>query len=494
MTEHLPALQVIIPLLLAPVVFLFNHARLAWILSVLVSWVGLLISLSLLFAVNDGEVIRYEFGGWEAPYGIAYKVDQLNALVLLIVSAMAAVIFPFSWQTIQKEIPPSLHVIFYTALLLCLSGLLGMAITGDAFNLFVFIEISSLSTYTLISLGKDRRALTAAFQYLIMGTIGGTFILIGVGLLYILTGTLNMADLALRIGEYEAQESRTLQAAFAFLVVGIGLKLAMFPLHLWLPGAYANAPSVVSAFLAATATKVAVYALLRFLFTVFGADYTYDGMHIDYLFIPLALISILFASIVAIFQRGLKRMLAYSSVAQIGYMLLGIGLANESGLTAATLHLFNHALMKGALFLVVAMIFFRTGGTSMRYITGLGKEMPWTMAAFVVAGLSLIGVPLTVGFISKWYLILASIERGWWPITIVVLIGSLIAVVYIWRVVEAAYFKPRPENMPPVKEAPAGMLILTWILVAANIYFGVNASFTAGIAGAVAAELLGGGV
>ncbi len=353
MTEHLPALQVVIPLLLAPVVFLFNHARLAWILSLLVSWVCLLIALSLLFAVNDSSVIRYEFGGWAAPYGIAYTVDRLNAFVLLIVSGIAAVIFPFSWHSIRKEIAPSLQVIFYTALLLCLAGLLGMAITGDAFNLFVLLEISSLSTYTLISLGKDRRSLTAAFQYLIMGTIGGTFILIGVGLLYVLTGTLNMADLAVRIGEH--QESRTLQAAFAFLVVGIGLKLAMFPLHLWLPGAYATSPSVVSAFLAATSTKVAVYALLRFLFGVFGEDFTYDEMHIDYLFVPLAVISILFASVIAVFQRGVKRMLAYSSVAQIGYILLGIGLANESGLTATLLHLFNHALMKAALFLAIAM-------------------------------------------------------------------------------------------------------------------------------------------
>jgi multicomponent Na+:H+ antiporter subunit D len=325
-----------------------------------------------------------------------------------------------------------------------------------------------------------------------MGTIGGTFILIGVGLLYMLTGTLNMLDLAEKVAVLEGS-SRTLQAAFAFLVVGIGLKLAMFPLHLWLPGAYATAPSVVSAFLAATATKVAVYALLRFLFTVFGADFTYAEMHVDLLFVPLAVISILFASLVAVFQRGIKRMLAYSSVAQIGYMLLGIGLANVDGLTATLLHLFNHALMKGALFLAVAMIFFRTGGSSLRHALGLGKQMPWTMAAFVIGGLSLIGVPLTVGFISKWYLILASIERGWWPITAVILVASLIAVVYVWRVVEAAYFRERPADLPAVKEAPLGLLIPTWILVLANLWFGINATMTAGIAQSAAKVLLGGG-
>ncbi len=490
MSTHFPALQVVIPLLFAAVIFLLNNARIAFVVSVAVSWVCFAIAIQLLLQVNDGTVIEYAFGGWEPPWGIAYNVDRLNAFVLVIVSGIAAVMFPFSWDSIRAEIPESLHVLFYTALLLCLAGLLGMTITGDAFNFFVLLEISSLATYTLISLGKDRRSLTAAFQYLIMGTIGGTFILLGVGLLYTLTGTLNMADLAERI--VPLQESRTLQAAFAFLVVGIGLKLAMFPLHLWLPGAYATAPSVVSAFLAATATKVAVYALLRFLFTVFGAKFAYGEMHVELMFVSLALVSVLFASIIAVLQRGIKRMLAYSSLAQIGYMLLGIGLANVSGLTATLLHLFNHALMKGVLFLVLAMVFYRTGGSSIRHMAGLGKQMPWTMAAFVIGGFSIIGVPLTVGFISKWYLILASIERGWWPVTAVILIASLIAVMYIWRVVEAAYFKERPTDMPTVSEAPLSLLVPTWILVAANIYFGINASFTAGIAQSAAQVLLGG--
>lgn len=487
---HLPALQVVVPLMAAPLLFLLGHARLVWLLSVLVSWVGLAISIVLLATVFDGSLIQYEFGGWEPPWGISYNVDRLNAFVMLIVSGIAAIVFPYSWTSIQKEIPARLHVLFYTAMLLCLAGLLGMAITGDAFNLFVLLEISSLSTYTLISLGKERRALTSAFQYLVMGTIGATFILIGVGLLYMLTGTLNMADLAERIGNM--QSSRTLQAAFAFLVVGIGLKLAMFPLHLWLPNAYAFAPSAVSAFLAATATKVAVYAMLRFLFTVFGAKFTFEAMQVQYLFLPLALTAVLFASVVAIFQHDVKRMLAYSSVAQIGYMMLGISLANASGLTATVLHLFNHALMKGALFLALGAVCLRIGGTVIDNMRGIGKEMPWTMAAFVAGGLSLIGVPLTAGFISKWYLILATLERGWWPVTIAILIGSLLAVIYIWRVVEAAYFKPRPDGAQAVSEAPLSLTIPIWVLVFANIYFGLDTSMTAAVAQSSAATMLGG--
>lgn len=487
---HLPVLQVIVPLLSAAICFLLGRGKLTWAFATLVSWATFAISVLIAIQVSDGSTLQYELGGWAPPWGISYNVDQFNALVLVIVSGIAAVVFPYALKSVEREIAPQLHGLFYTAMLLCLAGLLGITITGDAFNVFVFLEISSLSTYTLISFGKDRRALTSSFQYLIMGTIGATFILIGIGLIYALTGTLNMADLAERIPELE--QSRTLQASFAFIVVGFGLKLAMFPLHLWLPNAYAFAPSVVSAFLAATATKVAVYALLRFLFDVYDVRFTYEVMQVQYLLIPLATVAILFASIVAIFQHDVKRMLAYSSVAQIGYMLLGIGLANVTGITAALLHLFNHALMKGALFLALGAVCYRFGGTSIKQMAGLGQQMPWTMAAFVVGGLSIIGVPLTAGFISKWYLILGTLEKGWWPLTAAILVASLLAVIYIWRVIEVAYFRERPQGSPELKEAPLSLLVSIWILVVANIYFGVQTDFTVNFAKDAAASLLGG--
>lgn len=487
--EHLPALQVVVPLLAAPVCFLILNNRLSWLFATLISWLCFAMAILLVIEVKDGTVLHYEFGGWAPPWGIEYSVDILNAYVLLIVSAIAAVVFPYSWKSIQKEIPESHHRIYFTAMMLCLAGLLGMTITGDAFNLFVLLEISSLSSYTLISLGSDRRALTASFQYLIMGTIGATFILIGVGLLYALTGTLNMADLATRIPELEG--SRTLEAAFAFLIVGFGLKLAMFPLHLWLPNAYAFAPSAVSAFIGSTATKVAIYALLRFLYTVFGADFSFNYMQVHWLLMPLAIASFMFASLVAIFQDGIKRLLAYSSVAQIGYMLLGISLVNVTGLTGTLLHLFNHALMKGGLFLVLGAIAYRIGETRIKSVAGLGQAMPFTMGAFVVGALSLIGVPLTVGFISKWYLILATLEKGYWPVTVLILISSLMAVVYTWRIIETAYFQQRPANAPTVKEAPLSLLIPAWTLIGANLYFGINSNLSTDLASSAAKMLMG---
>ena len=366
--------------------------------------------------------------------------------------------------------------------------LAGYSDGGDVFNLFVFLEISSLSSYALISMGRDRRALTAAYQYLIMGTIGASFLLIGIGLLYAETGTLNMMDLQQRL---PAQfEQRTLQTGFAFIVVGIALKLAMLPLHLWLPNAYTYAPSVVTIFLAATATKVAVYVMIRFLFTVFGAEFVFSDMHLDYLLLPLAAIAILSASLVAIFQENTKRMLAYSSVAQIGYLLLGLGMATTAGLNATLVHLFNHAIMKAALFMSLGAIAYRIGSTQLADLAGLGKQMPLTMAAFVIGGLSLVGVPLTAGFFSKWVLIEAAMEKYQWWLVIVIVVGSLLTLVYIWRVVETIYLKPSSQPHTHA-EAPASLLIPMGILLLVNIYMGVQAGTGGAYTLSAAQQILG---
>ena len=486
---HLPALQVVVPLLGAPMCMLMRGRDWAWGFALAVAWTSFGISCLLLRQVLSEGVISYALGGWAAPWGIEYRVDTVNAFVLLIVSAIGAVTMPYARQSILKELQGRSRIyLFYIAYLLCLTGLLGVTITGDAFNLFVFLEISSLSSYVLISLGNDRRALTAAYQYLVMGTIGATFYVIGIGLLYASTGTLNMVDLSNRIAFGEAD--RTLGAALGFLIVGISLKLALFPLHLWLPNAYTYAPSVVSAFLAATATKVAFSVLLRMLFTVFNVDFAFGIIPLGDILMVLALAAMFVASTVAIFQDNIKRMLAYSSIAQIGYMTLGISLATTTGLTAGILHLFNHALMKGGLFLALGCVFYRIGSVKIDDMAGIARDMPWTMAAFVVGGLGLIGVPLTVGFISKWYLIQAALELGWWPIAVLVLAASLLAVIYVWRVVEAAYFKPVPAGREAVSEAPLSMLIPTWTLIGASVYFGIHTDLTVGVASQAAVSLL----
>ena len=488
MTYHLPVLLVVVPLVAAPIAALLNRPRLSWAVAVAATLWALYAALELLSQTMAAGEIHYELGGWAAPYGIEYVVDPVNAWVVVIVSLIGALVVPYARVSVEREITEDRIPLFYAAFILCLTGLLGIAVTGDVFNVFVFLEISSLSAYALIALGSDRRALTASFQYLIMGSVGATFIVIGIGLMYVMTGTLNMADLADRLPEVSG--TRTIPVAFTFLTVGITLKLALFPLHLWLPNAYTYAPSAVTAFIASTATKVAVYLLLRFFFTIFGATFSFDVMQLDRILMPLALIAIVTMSLVAIYQENVKRLLAYSSVAQIGYMVLGISFASVLGLTAGILHLFNHALMKGALFMSMGCVMYRVGSVRLERMHGLGRAMPWTMAAFVVGGLSLIGVPFTVGFISKWYLVQAALEQGMWPVAGVVLLGSLLALMYVWKVVEVAYFREADPELE-ISEAPLSLLAPTWVLVLGNLYFGINASDSVGIATRAAEVLLG---
>ena len=486
---NLPAWQVALPLLSAPFCLILRKPALVWIYSLFVTLATLVISIGLLDQVLDAGVISYHLGGWLPPWGIEYRIDELNAFVMLIISIIGMVVMLYAGRSIARELPLHKQPLFYVAYLLCLAGLLGISITGDAFNVFVFLEISSLSSYILISLGSDRRALTAAFQYLIMGTLGATFILIGIGLMYVMTGTLNMIDLAERLPG--VADTRTIQSAFAFLTVGICLKLALFPLHLWLPNSYAYAPSAASAFLAATATKVSIYVLLRFVFTIFGAAYAFGEMPLGAILLALSICAVLAGSTVAIYQDNIKRMLAWSSIAQIGYIIMGISLASVTGVTAGVLHLFNHALIKGGMFLALGNIVYSTGGISLDNLRGLGKSMPWTMAALVAGGLGLIGIPLTAGFVSKWYLVLAVIEKGWWPILIVILIGSLLSVIYIWRLIEAAWFCEAGNIDAPVREAPFALLAPTWILILASIWFGIDTDITVTVAGRAARLLLG---
>lgn len=489
-SAHLPALQIIIPLIAALLAAMSRRGWAAWGIALLVTWTVLAIAVTLLLRVLDTGTISYAMGTWAPPIGIEYRVDVLNAFILVLIAFAGAVMLPYARISVASEIAEENRAWFYSLYLLCLTGLLGIAITGDAFNAFVFLEISSLSTYTMIAMGKDRRALLAAYQYLIMGTIGATFYVIAVGLLYILTGTLNFVDMAGRLADVNA--ARPLLAALAFLTVGVSLKFALFPLHVWLPNAYAYAPSFSTAFLAATATKAALYLILRYFYSVYGVGVVFGAEPVTPILLALSLAAMFAASIVAVFQDNIKRMLAYSSVAQIGYITLGISLASQTGLTGAITHMFNHAITKGALFMAVGGVVHRIGLARIDDFAGLGKKMPMTMGAFVVAGLSLIGAPATAGFISKWYLALAAVEKGLWWIVLLLVISSLISVVYIGRIVEAAYFREPTKATAGATEMPMSMLIPTWIMVGAVVYFGFDTSFTVGVASRAAEILLTG--
>ena len=475
LVPHFPVLQVVIPLITAPLIVLVRNKTAAWFLATLCAFIGFYISVDLLQTVRTSGPITYEIGNWPRHVGIVYHIDVANAYILTIISAIAIFVFPYAKLSVEKEIDEHKIHFFYAAMILCLTGLMGIAATGDAFNVFVFLEISSLSTYAIVAMGDKEgeppRASLAAYRYLIMGTIGGTFILLVIGFLYMMTGTLNMAELSEKIPALS--ETTTIRAALAFITVGSSIKLALFPLHMWLPNTYTHAPSVVSAFLSSTATKVSYYVLLRVLFTWFGVALAEQATHLKFIIAPMALIAIFLGSLNAIKQTNIKKLLAFSSIAQIGYMVLGLSFNNINGLTGGIIHLFNHALMKGGLFLVVGCIYFRMDSVDLKDLKGIGRLMPWTMFAFTLGGLGLIGVPFTAGFISKWYLVLGALDSGAWWMAGLILIASLLAVVYIFKVLEVAYFH-EPEEGRVVKEAPLGMLVPTYVLILASIYFGIN--------------------
>jgi multicomponent Na+:H+ antiporter subunit D len=485
MIEHLPILLIVVPLMAGPLFVLIRDRNVVLGCAITVCWTTFVGTCLLLRETLSKVHVSYFIGNWEPPYGIEYRVDTLSAFVLLFVAFIGAIVITFARASVEREIPRGKQYLFYATYMLCLTGLLGIVITGDLFNLFVFLEISALSSYALISLGRSRRSLMAAFQYLVMGTIGATFLLIGIGLIFQTTGSLNMVDISQRLSE--SPSSRTILVAIAFVAVGVSIKMALFPLHYWLPNAYTYAPSVVSAFIAATATKVSVYILLRLMFTIFTPGFAFTRFPIV---MALSLIGIFVASNVAIFQTNVKRLLAYSSIAQIGYMLLGISFASETGLTGGILHMFNHALIKGGLFMAVACFALRLGTVNIGQLSGISRRMPWSCFAFVIGGLALIGVPLTAGFVSKWYLLIAAFDAGYWPVAALVLISSLLALVYIWKVVETMYFGELPESHEHLQEAPLSMLVPTYVVVGLTVVFGIWATIPAGIARQAALSLL----
>jgi len=486
---QLPILQVVVPLMAAPLVILLRGRNLAWFATMAASLFAFAISMNLANRVREAGPVSYEVGSWPAPYGIELYVDAFSALLLIVVSGASSFALLIARNSLKHEVPEDRQHLFYTAWLLALSGLTGILVAGDAFNIFVFMEISSLATYILIAGGKQRQALTAVFKYLILGTIGATFYLIGVGLIYMMTGTLNLADMAARL--HNVADLKPILVAGGFITVGLAIKAAIFPLHTWLPNAYTYAPHAVTAFIAACSTKVSLYVLLRFDFFVFQDNLPGHVAQFTAFLMPLAVIAIVLASLIALVENDLKRLLAFSSVAQIGYILLGASLVSVTGLTAGISHMFNHALAKGALFFAVACLAAGGARLSVTGLSGAARQMPLTMAAFVAAGLSLIGIPGTAGFVSKWYLVRACLELGPWGALLIapVLVGSLIAVLYVWRVIESAYFASANQS-DKLTEAPRWMLAVLWSVVGLNVYFGLQPTLPLELAASAADTLL----
>ena len=410
MTDQIPVLIIIIPLLSALITPLLGW----WRKNLCYPWVIFslalctLCSIFVLETVLNTGVIHYYLGSWLPPLGIEYVIDHLNALMLVIISTTALIVAIYSKKSITQEIEGSI-VYFYTVFLLQVTGFLGIVITGDLFNLYVFLEITSLTGYALIAAGEDG-APFATFRYIIMGTVGACFYLLGVGYLYIVTGSLNIADLARILPDLYG--SKVILVAFAFFFVGIAIKMALFPLHVWLPDAYTKAPSAVSALIAPLMTKISVYVMLRIMFTVFKPSLSIDMLPVTDIMIWLGITAIVAGAVMALAQIDFKRMFCYIVVAEIGYMVGGTGIANSVAIKGVVLHILNDAIMTLGMFTVAGIVYYQTKAHNLTDFKNLFKKMPYTMAAFVVTALSIIGVPPTCGFFSKWYLIQGAISAG----------------------------------------------------------------------------------
>jgi multicomponent Na+:H+ antiporter subunit D len=439
MNQNLPLFVLVAPLLAAFFVNVLGRLSRTWVAPFVLGSLGFstLASVGVLMQVLGAGTIRYTVGGWRAPYGIELVVDPLAALMLLLITAVALTASLSALPSVARELPGREHL-FFTLYLILVAGLIGLTVTGDAFNLYVLLEITSITSYGLIGMAGGRAPL-ASFTYIIMGSIGACFYLLGVGYLYLLTGTLNMSDIQGLLPGLHG--SFALATAFAFMLVGMWIKMAFFPLHGWLPGAYSLAPTGAAVMIAPLMTKVTVFLMIRIMFSIFSPDYVFL-QHAGFQsgIVWAAAIGIICASALALAQRDLKRMLTYIIIAEVGYMVGGVWLANAQGLTGAILHIVNDALMTLCLFLAAAAIVYRTGSLHFESLRGLYRKMPVTMAAFTIGAFSMIGVPPTCGFFSKWYLLLGGIEAGQWGYVVALIFSSLVNAVLFFRLIEIAYF------------------------------------------------------
>ena len=456
----------------------------AQIVAVTATALALVFAVAGLLAVIPDGRITYEMGGWPPPIGIEYVLDPLSAFMVTIVALIGLLICIYPVDAAFDLTPPK-GAPLYPLVLLLLTGLTGVMLSGDLFHLFVMLEIYAIATYGLVSLGGDRGTF-AALRYLLLGTVGSGLYLLGVGFLYFSTGTLNMADMAATLPAIS--DNPAVLGAMGMIVIGLALKMALFPLHIWLPDAHSYSPPGVAALLAAVQVKAAAYALIRILFDVLGPAYLgTGGLPVSQALVWFGLAGVVVGSVMAIRQIDIKRMLAYSTVAQLGYIGVGIGLATPLALIGALLHVLNHALMKSGLFLVAGGIIQRTHLKEIPRFAGLGKRMPWTMAGFALAALSMVGIPPLAGFWSKFYLVWAAVDVGNWVVAVVIALSSLLTLIYFVRLFEQIFVREPQEAVVEEATEPSGRVVGTvWVLAVAIVLVGV---FTATLVGEVIAPI-----
>ncbi len=492
--KHLPILVILFPLcgaLLCPLLGkLSKNAGKRTVLCTLFASAVCAV-MQLVQVVRGGSALHYWLGGWKPPYGIEFVIDGINAPIILLVAGISFLTALYSSPFEETATHDPLRVNVYYTTLACLAiGLLGMASTGDAFNLYVFMEITALAGYGLIAAGEGKGPI-AAFRYLLTGTIGASMYLLGVGFLYAATGTLNMADLTLRLSG--KMDSPLVLLAIGCMIVGFGIKMALFPFHGWQPAAHSYAHEGADPMIAGIMIKIPAYAMIRFFYCVFKAQ----GQAMEYFLMflsVLAVCGVLYGSLKALRYDVYNKILAYSSIGQVGYIAMGIALGNYYGLVGALLHIVSHAFMKSGLFYTSGALKFKFGVHNTPSMGQLYREMPVTGMTMTICALSMIGLPPFAGFFSKWYLALGAIQKGQYLFVAALILSSLLSAIYFFRLLEHLFMDPKKEfpDRYPRAELPWQMLIP--VLTAGFVIVGLGLFHTgivSGIFGEALMEVIG---
>lgn len=455
----------LLPLFVAiPLAGAFLIVLLTRLSSKLSDVIALLAALSLaalsFLAINQPTLVC-KMGGWGAirgiPIGIYLVLDGLSSFILIIVNTVAFLVLIYSLNYMERYTDKARY---YALFLLMLAGMNGVVLSGDMFNIFVFLELAAIASYALVAFGTEAKELEAAFKYQVMGILASCFILLGIALLYSLTGTLNMADIA-RILQQSGMNTAFLFIAGLF-IVGFGLKSAIVPFHTWLPDAHSLAPAPISAMLSGLLIKViGIYGLLRIIFNVLGLGKVDIILNI---FLALGIVSIVVGALLALGQDDFKRLLAYSSISQIGYIIFAFGLGTPLAFLGGLFHLLNHATAKSLLFLNSGAITYSTGTRDLNKLGGLRRKMPITSTTSLIGSLSMVGLPPFGGFWSKLVIIAAAIFSGHIILASVAVLVSIVTLVYYLRVGKLVFLGTLSEVRFDIKEVPWAMCLVMLIL------------------------------
>ena len=459
-----PVLFIVIPLLAAFIIPLAGYLwrELVRLIPGLVLTYLLVLSIYLTGHVMEHGTIVEQIAGWKPPWGINLVYSPLTGLLTTLMLFVGWIIWIYSYRFKNVDFEEGKK--YFILFLMLVTGSVGIVITGDIFNQFVFIEITSIAGYALTAFYRGRDSAEASFKYLMIGSLSSMFLLLAIALIYSQLGTLNMADIAAK-SHLMLPEFKVL--ALIFFIVGLGIEAEIFPLNGWAPDAYAQAPGPVGAAFAGIVVKAGVYAVIRIIFTLFDVQGTHEFL------IIAGLVTLVVAEMAAMKQDRLKRMLAYSSIGQMGLVLIGFGIGTEAGVFAALFLMFNHAIIKALLFLSGSYLVYNSTDKYIHEINGMGRYLPLTGFLFAFGAIAIVGMPPFAGFWSKWSVLTAASEEGMFLIIALVLLVSIVEVVYYFRVINRIFFMKKEEKTKPEKPASNAvfaMVALGVIILVIGLY------------------------